>query len=348
MHCFHHVKPLSILLLSLVLVFAFSLHAFAAAPVSGDKSAAPSFKAGQKIVTTAITPLLKSRTVKSKQIMMLPKGTSLIFQCQFSSLSRVETLDKKSGYIRNQDFRLAVLPLQPSAAAKPVALTVSAASSLTDVMGEIQTLYKKERPNVNLTMNFGSSGSLQQQIEQGAPVDVFISAAEKQMDALEKGALLTTGSRRTLLKNKLVLIAPVGQSRITAFESLTSADVKLIANGDPDSVPSGKYAKETLQSLKLWDAVKDKQILCKDVRQVLTYIENGNADAGFVYVTDAKTTDKVKIVATADEKSHTPITYPAAVVKASKTQQAGADFLAFLSSKPVQAVFEKYGFDTNP
>jgi molybdate transport system substrate-binding protein len=235
-----------------------------------------------------------------------------------------------------------------TAQAQSVTLTVSAAASLQDAMKAIGSAYSQEKPNVSITYNFGSSGSLQQQIEQGAPVDVFISAALKQMNALQQKNLLLTDTRKDLLKNQVVLVAPKQATAISDFKDLSDTKVSKIAIADPQSVPAGQYGKEVLTSLNLFDPLKPKFVFAKDVRQVLSYVETGNVDAGFVYITDAKTSDKVKVVATASEASHSPIIYPVAVLKDSKNAGAAKEFVQFLSSDPAKALFEKYGFIMAP
>jgi molybdate transport system substrate-binding protein len=224
-------------------------------------------------------------------------------------------------------------------------LLVSAAASLSDAMSAIQPIYVQQNPDIQLVYNFGSSGSLQQQIEQGAPVDVFISAAPKQMDALEQKGLLLPGTRKNLLTNSIVLIVPKGQKTITRFEDLTNNTVRRIAIGEPESVPAGKYAKEVLTSLNLFDALQSKMIYAKDVRQVLNYVETGNVDAGIVYQTDAKISTTVDTAATAPANSHSPIIYPIAVLKESKNPEAAKDFVTFVSGNSASTVFEQFGFE---
>jgi molybdate transport system substrate-binding protein len=225
-----------------------------------------------------------------------------------------------------------------------VSLTISAAASLKDAMAEIKPLYSQEQPQVQLTYNFGSSGALQQQIEQGAGVDIFISAANKQMDALKQKGLLVDSTRKDLLKNQLVLIVPKSSQDIKDFQDLTSPRLKKIALGEPKSVPAGEYAQQVLTSLKIADKIKSKVVYAKDVSQAVNYVESGNADAGIVYFSDAKSTEKVKVVATAPENSHSPIVYSIAVVKSSKNIDAAKNFVQFLSRNATKNVFEKQGF----
>jgi molybdate transport system substrate-binding protein len=234
---------------------------------------------------------------------------------------------------------------QPEPDAKePVSLTIAAAASLTDAMDEIKELYAKEKPEVTLTMQYAGSGALQQQIEQGAPVDVFMSAATKNMDPLEEKGLLLDGSRKDLLLNKVVLVVPEGSTGIAGFEDLKAPEVQKIAIGDPESVPAGQYAKEALTNLGIFDQVESKLVLGQDVRQVLTYVETGDVDAGIVYMTDTKVSTKVKVVAEAPETSHSKVVYPSAVMKDSQNIEAAKEFAQFLSSDQANAVFERYGF----
>ena len=224
-------------------------------------------------------------------------------------------------------------------------LTVSAAISLKDALDETKELYIKDHPGVAIAINYGASGTLQLQIEQGAPVDIFLPAAPKQMDALQSKGLLLAGTRKDVLQNEVVLIVPKDSKLgLASFKDLTQADVKRVAMGEPVSVPAGEYAKETLTSLGIYDAVKAKAVLAKDVRQVLTYVETGNVDAGIVYRTDAMTSAKVSIAATAPPKSHALVIYPAAVIKATKNPSAAKEFLQFIEGPRGIAVFDKYGF----
>jgi molybdate transport system substrate-binding protein len=236
----------------------------------------------------------------------------------------------------------------PDATSTPQAqateLTLSVAASLQDAMKALEPVYREQNPNTKITYNFGSSGSLQQQIEQGAPVDVFISAAERQIQALDEKNLLLPGTRKDLLGNEVVLIASQKATGISDFQDLTSNQVQRFSIGDPESVPAGQYAREVLTSLNLYDAIKPKIVFAKDVRQVLSYVETGNVDAGIVYASDAQVSNQVKIVTTAPKGSHKPIVYPIAVIQRSQNQAAAKEFVDFLSSDTAKPVFEKYGF----
>lgn len=226
-------------------------------------------------------------------------------------------------------------------------LTIAAAASLTDPLSELITNYAAVKPDLKITPTYGGSGALQTQIEQGAPVDIFLSAAAKQMDALDKAGLIVTSSRVDLLKNEIVLVVPASAPvRIGSFSDISTAAVNKIAIGDPKSVPAGQYAQDTLSFLNLWDTVSAKAVMGSDVKQVLSWVSSGDIDCGIVYKTDAISDKNVQIIAEAPNGSHQPIVYPAAVVKTSANLDAAEDFLEYLRSEEATAVFEKYGFLT--
>ena len=224
-------------------------------------------------------------------------------------------------------------------------MTLSIAASLQDAIIEVEASYQSEHGTVDFRNNFGSSGTLAREIEQGAPVDAIISAGTKPVDDLQAKGLLVPGSRMNLLGNSLVLIAPQG-SRLAGFDGLTGKDVHLIALGDPVSVPAGQYGKQTLVAMNLYDKVNAKLVLGKDVRQVLTYVESGNADAGLVYATDAQISKQVRVVAVAPESTHAPIVYPLAEVAGTRNEQDVRNFVTYLSGSAAKAIFVKHGFVT--
>jgi molybdenum ABC transporter, periplasmic molybdate-binding protein len=233
----------------------------------------------------------------------------------------------------------------PETTAEPVDLYISAAASLTESLDKIKELYVTEHPEVNLILNYGASGTLQTQIEEGATADVFISAAQKQMNALSDKNLILTDTRVDLLVNKVVLIVPNGSALgLTSFEDAISDKVSMIAIGDPESVPVGQYAKEIFTYLNGWDAISAKANLGTDVKAVLSWVETGNVDCGVVYATDAATSDGVTVVCEAPDGSHTPVIYPAAVVGASTNADAAKAFIDFLQTDEAAAVFIANGF----
>jgi molybdate transport system substrate-binding protein len=224
-------------------------------------------------------------------------------------------------------------------------LHVSAAASLTNVMQDIAKEYEQQHPDVKVEFNFGSSGALQQAIENGGKSDLFVSAAQKQMNALEKGGLLADGTRRDLLINDVVLIVPKDSKKdITSFDDLNTDKVQKLALGEPKGVPVGQYSEQIFTHMNNLDAMKAKAVYGTDVRQVLSWIEQGEADAGLVYATDAAITDGVKVVAKAPADSHKPIIYPVSVLKDSKQLDLAKDFEQFLLNDTSKALFEKYGF----
>ncbi|SMF84066.1 molybdate transport system substrate-binding protein [Paenibacillus uliginis N3/975] len=236
----------------------------------------------------------------------------------------------------------------PASSEQPVEtveLTISAAASMTDALMEIQKTYESKNQNIKLNFNFGASGALQQQIEQGAPADLFLSAAVKNMTALVEKQLIDANQQANLLNNELVVVVPVdGKTPIENIADLTKPEVKNVAIGIPESVPAGNYAKEALTNAKLWDGLQAKSVQAKDVRQVLQYVETGNADAGFVYKTDALTSDKVKVAFAVDPNTYDTIQYPIGIIKATKNNKEAENFYTYLQSQEALDVFTKYGF----
>lgn len=224
-------------------------------------------------------------------------------------------------------------------------LTILAAASLTDVCSEIEKAFTTKYPEVELTFSLGSSGALQTQIEEGAPADVFFSAAMKQMDELDEKGYIAGGSVKKLLENKIVLVVPSGrETDIESFEDLTSDKVKMIGLGEPESVPAGRYAEEVLSSLNILDEVKQKANYGSDVRTVLSWVETGNVDCGVVYATDAYSTDRVKIIAEAPEGSCDRVIYPVGIVKSSENVYMAGKFTEYLAGDEAMDIFKKYGF----
>lgn len=235
-------------------------------------------------------------------------------------------------------------PAAEGPADEAVEVNISAAASLTDALTEIQAEYAKES-NAILQFNFGASGALQKQIEEGAPCDLFISASKSNMDALEEAGLIEADSRKDMLGNTLTLVISAEKADIIkGYEALTSADAASISIGTPESVPAGKYAKQSLENLGVWDQIQDKIVFAKDVKQVLEYVDTGNVDCGLVYKTDALVMKTGTVAGDLPEDSHDPIVYPAALIKDSAQGKAGAKFYDFLQTDYAKGIFEKYGF----
>lgn len=222
-------------------------------------------------------------------------------------------------------------------------LTISAAASLKEAMAELEPIFKEANPNISLVFNFGASGSLQQQIEQGAPADLFISAGQSQMKALAEKDLILDSTQKDLVKNELVLVGPK-DTTITSVDDLKSDKVTKIASGEPTSVPAGKYADEVFTKLGIKDDIQSKLVFAKDVKEVLAWSTSGNADVGFVYLSDALSSDSAKIIETVSEDLHSPITYPVGVIKSTKNPDAAKKFEDFLFTDKAKEVFEKYGY----
>lgn len=232
-----------------------------------------------------------------------------------------------------------------AASSEPSAsLTISAAASLTDVMKEVQSTYTKAHKNVTFTDNFGASGTLQQQIQNGADADVFFSAAVSNMDALDKAGLLLDGTRKNIVGNTIEFVIPKDQKEISSLSDLSSDRFKQIAIGNPASVPAGKYAQQILTDQNVYNSISSKLVQGTDVRTVLNYVETGSAEGGFVFTTDAKSSKKVKSGFKIPDSWQPKINYPAAVIKASKNQDAAKSFVDYLSTSEAQKIFTKYGF----
>jgi len=225
-------------------------------------------------------------------------------------------------------------------------LTVSAAISLKNALEEIGKIFEAQNKDVKVGLNLGASGDLMAQIKGGAPVDVFASAALKDMDDLDNAGFVMKDTKTNFVSNSVVLIAPsTSKILITSFEDLKKAEIKKIAVGNPKTVPAGRYAAETLRYYKISDMIQNKLIFAENVRQVLDYVSRGEVDAGVVYSTDAMMQQRdIKIILTAPEASHKPIVYPIAVVKGSKNEKAAKSFITLVTSAEGQLILSKYGF----
>ena len=228
-------------------------------------------------------------------------------------------------------------------APKKTELTVLAAASLTDVCAELKTAYEKEHPGTEIFFSFGGSGALKAQIESGVPADLFISAAQKQMQELDDKNLMEKQSIKNLLKNEVVLIAPKeSKLKINSFEELPQAG--MIAVGEPESVPIGMYTKQICTYLGIWSAVEKKANFASDVRTVLSWVESGECDFGVVYKTDAAASGKIQVIAAAPKNSCPQVIYPVGVIGSSQNKAGAAAFEDFLFSGNAESIFTKHGF----
>lgn len=221
-------------------------------------------------------------------------------------------------------------------------LLISSASSLTDAMLTAEKEFQKTHPEVDLVFNFGSSGKLRNQIQQGAPVDLFLSASANDIEILQQDGLVIGQGVQDFAKNRLVL-ASAEKLQETDPKKLLKNSGKIIAVGEPESVPVGFYTKEALSRIGLWDSLEGKLIFAKDARQVLSYIESGNAEIGVVYSSDAGMSSSIETVIDLPQDG-IEIIYPAGVMDGAANKEAAEEFLAFLISKEGQKLLEEYGF----
>lgn len=222
-------------------------------------------------------------------------------------------------------------------------IQVFAAASATNAIREIKRQFTAAT-SVDVQTSFGSSATLARQIANGAEADVFLSADVKWADDLSQKGLVVR--RHNLLGNRLVIVVP-GDSKlnVTKMEDLASVQITHIAMGEPKSVPAGKYARKALEKLGLWGNVKSKVAAADDVRNALTYVETGAAEAGIVYATDAAISRKVRVVAEIPESLTGPVRYPIVLLKRENESAAADSFYKFLSSPEAIKVFRKYGFN---
>jgi molybdate transport system substrate-binding protein len=240
---------------------------------------------------------------------------------------------------------LALVSCRDRAPAPRVTLTVAAAASLREVVMELDSLYRAEHPEVAVRATFGASGALRQQVEQGAPVDVFVSASERHVDALQRAGMVDPRSRRVFAGNELVVVARASApTLVRGFRDLASPGVRRVALGAAASVPAGEYAEQVLRSLGIADAVARKAVYAQNVRQVLAYVERGEVDAGIVYRTDAATSRRVRVAATAPPASHEPITYPLVLVSRRPHPDDARAYAAFLLGPRGREVLARRGF----
>jgi molybdate transport system substrate-binding protein len=243
-----------------------------------------------------------------------------------------------------RSLRLLLLVLCTTALTGAAELNVFAAASLSDSLKELAPRFQAATGHT-LRFNFGASGALARQIKEGAPADVILSADELRVDQLEKAGLLLPGTRQTILANTLVVVVAAEEGApVKALTDLAKADVRRLAIGEPATVPVGTYTKEHLQQLGLWEALLVKMVPLDNVRAVLAAVESGNADAGFVYRTDALISKKVRIVVEVPRAAGPKITYPVAVLKDTKQPDAARTFACYLAGVDAQKVFAKFGF----
>ena len=268
---------------------------------------------------------------------------------QKTETAAIETVQTEAAAEAAKDETVAA---ESSVAATEVAeeteILVAAAASLKNAYEEeLIPMFEAQYPGVTVKGTYDSSGKLQTQIEEGLEADVFMSAAKKQMTALDEEGMIASDTITDLLENKIVLIVPTGnEKKLEKFEDIENADS--IALGDPASVPAGQYAQEALTNLGIWDKIQDKVSFGTNVTEVLNQVAAASADAGIVYATDAASmADQVEVVAEAPEGSLAKkVIYPVAVVKGTAHEEVAKEFVAFLQTDKAITVFEEYGFSS--
>ncbi|MDP2211487.1 MAG: molybdate ABC transporter substrate-binding protein [Candidatus Aquicultor sp.] len=234
---------------------------------------------------------------------------------------------------------------QPLAKEKPTTLRIMAATSLKDVLQTLAPEFESKE-NAKIIFSFASSGDLQMQIEQGAPADLFISAGKKQMDALEEKDLILPETRFNILGNDLVVIVPEQEGTTISVidDVLNNRDIKKLAICIPETSPAGKYAQEALIKAGIWEGLQPKLVMAKDVRQVVTYVETGNVDAGLVYRSDVHNSKASRIAHIVASELHSPIVYPVAALADTSEPVLAAKFIEYLRAARAASEFEKSGY----
>lgn len=243
-------------------------------------------------------------------------------------------------------FLFILITLALTFPARAQEITVSAAISLKDAFTELGKGFEVRVKGARVQFNFGASGDLVRQIVAGAPVDVFASAGQKEMDELEQKGFTSPGTRVNFAGNTVVLAVPLGStSRLKAFSDLTRKEIKKIAIGNPQTVPAGRYAEQVFNKLNLWEPLKEKLIFAENVRQVLDYVARGEVDAGLIYGTDALIRGRgLKKIIQAPDNSHQPVVYPMAAVKSGKQEDLARAFIAWVLSADGKRFLERSGF----
>ncbi|MBF0548562.1 MAG: molybdate ABC transporter substrate-binding protein [Candidatus Riflebacteria bacterium] len=238
---------------------------------------------------------------------------------------------------------LSVLPLQAEAKKE---ILVSSAISLKNVLETVKKSFEEKNSDIRILFNFGASGALANQIMNGAPADLFISADIKDVRKLDENNFLATGTAGSFLENRLVFIVPASSAQdISTLQDLTKAEFKHISIGNPRTTPAGRYAEESLRHFKVYEAVRERLILCENVRQALDYVVQGEVDGGFVYVTDIQTNSKgIRKSMMIPSEAHSPIIYGIGIVKSTKERSSVDKLVDFLCQSESQKIFAEAGF----
>lgn len=229
-------------------------------------------------------------------------------------------------------------------AVEKVKITVASAPSVKNAVEKAADLYMKSNPDTEIKFSYAASGTIQNQIENGADIDIFIAVGGKNMTETENRGFIEKGSRYLIAEDELVCISSKENNEINKLEDLIKKENCIIANGEPGIVPCAKTVEETMSYLGFYEKIKDKFVLCKDLLQVRSYVETGNADGGFVWKSIAIKSNKVKIIFESDEKMHKPVIIEAAVLKEGKNRSRSIDFVKYLTGNMSAEIFKENGF----
>ena len=224
-----------------------------------------------------------------------------------------------------------------------VEVLVFAATSLTDALAEAADEFEASS-GTKVEVSFGPSRALAQQIARGANPDLYLAAGQPPMDLLVEGGQVAEDGTVWLLSNKIVLIVGQDAASIGDINELAEVDLERIVMPDPEIAPAGSYTKTALQNLGLWEKMRPRIVFANDVRATLTYVETGNADAGFLYQTDAATADDVAALDIVPVDSYPDVVYPAAVLQGADNREGAEAMLEFLKSEAAKEIFRRHGF----
>ncbi|GAA0437128.1 molybdate ABC transporter substrate-binding protein [Lentibacillus halophilus] len=224
-------------------------------------------------------------------------------------------------------------------------VVVSASSSLSDVLGDLADAFQEEHPDAALSFHYGASSKLADQISNGSPVDVFLSAGQQPIEQLTGQNLLTTDTEMDFARNRLILASSKQESfPATSIKQLPELNIKQIAMGNPENIAAGKYATQALKKSGVWETIKETIVYTNEGGRSLTYVESGNMEAGFIYSSDLQRSELIQNVFTIDDDLHAPIIYTGAVITSSKDKQTAKAFVSFLQTDKARSILKNHGF----
>lgn len=226
-----------------------------------------------------------------------------------------------------------------------IKITVASAPSVKTVLEKAAELYVKKNQGIEIKFSYAASGTIQQQIENGAEVDIFIGVGSKNMAELENKGFIEKNSCTKIAEDELVCVTENSGNKINKIEDLIKNEVKIVADGEPGIVPCAKTTEEVLKNIGIYEKIKPKFIFCKDLMQVMSYVESGNCDAGFVWKSIAVKSNKVKIIFESSKQQHQPVYIEAGALKEGKNLVKSLDFIEFLKEKEIIKLFNENGFN---